>query len=44
MLDRVIAAGIIVVILAAMVGIGVGAAELLYDDWRCAFAECRITK
>lgn len=34
-----------IVLLAAIgLAIGLAASQILYDDWRCAFAECRIVK
>lgn len=35
---------VLLLMVAIMVAIGVAGAELLYGDWRCAFAECRIVK
>lgn len=33
-----------VVFVALVSGLSVACNEYLYDDWRCAFAECRIKK
>lgn len=33
-----------VLFFAALLGLGVLMADLVYGDWHCAFAECRILK
>lgn len=34
------------ILLLAVIGLAIGlvASEVLYGDWRCSFAECRINK
>lgn len=40
---RWIAALILLTLAAIAIGIELGRAAFIYGDWRCAFADCRIT-